>query len=129
MANHTMLFSAFSALALSTVLAVAADRANQIPSENLLSDHEKIEKLRERVDDLEDRLATLEQKYSRHTHDLRVSVTAMPREIDCNIDITSALVHLTNVCFQPRTSNENSNVIGVLFAGTKDSLVTGPPKP
>jgi hypothetical protein len=89
-------------------------------SDAAMSDHDKIEKLRLEVIELQDKLAALTQKHDAHTHRLRVGVTRSPRLIVCNYSNVLA----DKICRQIGDDN-----ISVMFAPGNDAMVTTPPGP
>ncbi|HYA20634.1 MAG TPA: hypothetical protein VEG25_08335 [Burkholderiales bacterium] len=93
-----------------------------VASDTLMSDRDKIEKLRLDVAELQDKLAALNQKYNAHTHRLHLGITRYPRLIDCNVENVYGTVK--KICIQ--TGND---YVGVLMAGSEKSLVTAPPGP
>jgi hypothetical protein len=86
----------------------------------MLSDHDKIEKLRIEVAELQDKLGALTQKYDVHSHRLRVGVKRLPRLVNC--DYSNGVA--SKICRQIGGDN-----ISVMFAGSNEALVTAPPGP
>jgi hypothetical protein len=94
----------------------------QVSPDALMSDHDKIEKLRQQVAELQDKLANLTQEYGAHTHRLRVGVTRIPLSIDCDIDNFGG--NIKKLCHQ--LGDEN---ISVMYAPDQNALVTTAPHP
>jgi hypothetical protein len=86
----------------------------------MMSDHDKIEQLRLEVAELQDKLVALTQKHDTHTHRLRVGVTRLPRLVNCNF----SNAQVANICRQI-----GDDQISVMFAGSKEALITAPPGP
>jgi len=97
-----------------------------VASDALMSDHDKIEKLRLQVAELQDKLAALTQKYDAHTHRLHLGITRFPRLIDCNMSLKGATVSVQKICVQT-----GDDYVSVVIAGSAQSqpLVTSPPGP
>ena len=104
-------------------------RPQVVASDDLMSDHDKIEKLRLEVAELQDKLTALTQKYKTHTHRLRLGITRFPRLIDCDGIARAAgpdgsIGHIDQVCRQ--TGND---YVSVTIAGSMETMVTAPPSP
>jgi len=103
-----------------------------VASDALMSDHDKIEKLRLQVAELQDKLEALTQKYNAHTHRLHLGIANFPNQIACDAEATAAgplgatFGHIKKVCRQVGDGN-----VSVMFAGSMQSqpLVTAPPGP
>jgi hypothetical protein len=100
--------------------------SGQTKKGELLSDHEKIAKLQQRIEELEDKVASLTHEYRVHTHRLGVGITRIPRLIDCNVTATWGFGSGTidQVCHQIGSDN-----ISVMFAPNDNALITAPPGP
>ena len=92
----------------------------ELAPDALMSDYDKIEKLRLEVAELQSKLAALNQKYDAHTHRLRLGITRFPRLINC--DVKNAYVD--KIC---RQFGDDS--VSVTTAGSMQAMVTAPPGP
>jgi hypothetical protein len=102
---------------------------NQVASDVKISDQDRIQKLLREVAELQEKLATLAQKYDAHTHQIRnLEVVQLPSSIECDqtvVQWSSAGIHREPVYKACRQLSESK--ISVLVPG-KESTVTGPPR-
>ncbi len=131
--NHrTAVLSLFVGIAIVSFCMIVVKPAvdSQVPSDVKISDHDRIEKLRVEVAELQKKLAALTQKYETHTHQLQnVGVAQLPSSLECNQTVVQWAPAGINrqsvdrVCRQPMAGD-----VTVLVPG-KESIVTGPPCP
>jgi hypothetical protein len=103
---------------------------SQVASDAKMSDHDRIQKLLSEVAELQEKLATLTQKYDTHTHQIRnLDVARLPSSIECD----QTVVQWPSTGINPEPVYKvcrhlSGGNISVLVPG-KDSTVTGPPRP
>ncbi len=90
-----------------------------------------IEKLRQEVAELHDKLAALTQKHDAHTHRLRLGITRFPHIIDCN-ETAARGGHAGGAVFgwiDKACKQIGDDYVSVMIGGSTPSMVTAPPGP
>jgi hypothetical protein len=126
------LFSVFVGIAIGSICIGQGKPTvkNQVAPDVKMSDQDKIQRLLGEVAELQEKLATLTQRYDTHTHQIRsLGVAQLPSSIVCDQTVVQWSSAGTNsepvyrACRQLSGGNNN-----VLVPGT-ESTVTGPPRP
>jgi hypothetical protein len=103
---------------------------SQVSTDARMSDHDKIEKLRLEVAELQKKVAALTQKYETHTHQLRLEVVQAPDRIECNQTVVRwAPAGLNQGSVDKVCRQVGEDHIRVLVAPNEESMITAPPGP
>ncbi len=98
--------------------------------DDLVSDHDRIEKLQVEVAELQKKLAALAQRCGTHTHRLRAEVAQLPGRIECNQTVVQWAPAGLNRGSVDRVCRQlGDGDISVLATSSRESIVTGPPGP
>jgi hypothetical protein len=103
---------------------------SQVSTDARMSDHDKIEKLRLEVAELQEKLAVLTQKHDTHTHQLRLEVAQLPGAIECKQTVVRwAPAGLNYGSVDGVCKQVGDDYIRVMVASNKESMITSPPGP